>query len=385
MTSPISGPCRWRRLQEEPLIDIRDLRAEYGLDVLPSPRQNINDPLVRYLVLTLWDGRCFWCNTALFQIERDIKSSKDDSLALPPVYELDHFLPRNHGGADSVMNFVPACRACNGSRLDNTHASTGKVERWCKAQEFLAEHPSLRELRAFSDASIPAGSYPGAESNAFFTLSMRRCLRHGLHAKGSWELETCVVEGIKEQRANGHRWPGGREIALAFASRSEDIFHAIKESTRRATTPMNDSEIGSAILTLARRLGDPDTALTYLTSHIVDEDTIAQLDCVIDMRPGAVAHVAHKRSLDLINKADRHDIAELQNDLKECLGFQWEGLSRLWIENRWPTFLLWDYSEVFKNASTRARTPFINNLRQFGRHDVAALDAHLSQQWRAIR
>lgn len=51
---------------------------------------------------------CHWCGTEL--------SFKPADVHQPHAFQIDHVVPLYRGGADTLDNLVPSCRACNRKR-----------------------------------------------------------------------------------------------------------------------------------------------------------------------------------------------------------------------------------------------------------------------------
>ena len=57
-------------------------------------------------------------------------------------FQADHIIPKSKGGNNDMLNLVPACQKCNGSRNNRD------LERWCLMRENFGAIIRLRQLAA---------------------------------------------------------------------------------------------------------------------------------------------------------------------------------------------------------------------------------------------
>ena len=65
---------------------------------------------IAWLVWQKTDGKCTYCNVKINPFDRKA----------PDGFQIDHVVPRSHGGSDEPDNLAPACRACNNSKARRT-------------------------------------------------------------------------------------------------------------------------------------------------------------------------------------------------------------------------------------------------------------------------
>jgi len=94
----------------------KDAQRRYNRDYNRAHRASLNAAQRAYSkrkrlwfrsrVFQLNNGRCHLCNIVL-------------DFNLP--WEIDHVVPRVHGGKDDITNYLPACIPCNRYKLTNHH------------------------------------------------------------------------------------------------------------------------------------------------------------------------------------------------------------------------------------------------------------------------
>lgn len=74
-----------------------------------------DDSRVRALVLRKTNNRCYLCG-------RQYTRNRALAMRLPKLFfhqlEIDHVVPRSKFGPNSVSNYMPACKRCNGLKSD---------------------------------------------------------------------------------------------------------------------------------------------------------------------------------------------------------------------------------------------------------------------------
>lgn len=86
---------------------VGDLQAK--LDRLSEHK--LHHEHVRERVWGMTGGHCFYCDVEM------VRNSQEDPRR---AFEIDHIVPRSHGGPDHVSNYVPSCAKCNGEK-NNKH------------------------------------------------------------------------------------------------------------------------------------------------------------------------------------------------------------------------------------------------------------------------
>ena len=130
----------------------------------------------RAYIAQQWKHRCAYCGTGDWE----------DATR----FNLDHVVPRAHGGADNVRNLVWACRPCNEKKGDQTVA------------QFLQDNPERRNA-VLRPRPIPLAS--AGQHAAICETLLRRLEAGGLETRRTTGADTAVARraaGLEKSHAN---------------------------------------------------------------------------------------------------------------------------------------------------------------------------------------
>ena len=169
---------------------------------------------VKYRVLTRARGRCECCGAHEHQ----------------RALEVDHIVPRNHGGSDAISNLQALCFRCNAGKRDtdrtdfrDVQASYGHREAGCV---FCALEGSGRVLLENELALCIADAYPVSEGHSL--VIPRRHVADGLELhQPEWNAVVELLKLRREQLSAQDATISGWNVGLnSGEAAGQSVFHA---------------------------------------------------------------------------------------------------------------------------------------------------------------
>jgi ATP adenylyltransferase len=191
-------------------------RAQRGEDVFAHRSRN-RTPIsgsIKYRVLTRARGRCECCGAHEHQ----------------RALEVDHIIPKNHGGSDDISNLQALCFRCNAGKRDTdttdfrgTQASYGYREEGCV---FCELEGSGRVLLENELAICIADAYPVTEGHSL--VIPRRHVADGLALhQPEWNAVTQLLKLRREQLASEDPFINGWNVGLnSGEAAGQTVLHA---------------------------------------------------------------------------------------------------------------------------------------------------------------
>lgn len=191
-------------------------RAQRGEEVFAHRSRNrtpINGS-IKYRVLTRARGRCECCGAHEHQC----------------ALEVDHIVPKNHGGSDDISNLQALCFRCNAGKrdTDNTdfrsiQASYGYRQKNCI---FCELEGSNRVLLANELAICIADAYPVTEGHSLVIPRRHIIDGLGLH-QPEWNAVVDLLQQRREQLSTTDDSISGWNVGLnSGESAGQTVFHA---------------------------------------------------------------------------------------------------------------------------------------------------------------
>jgi hypothetical protein len=162
---------------------------------------------LRESIRELYDFRCGYCGVT--------ETESGGQL------EIDHFLPRSHGGKDTVDNLVYACPTCN--RLKGDYWPVPEA-----SPDLMLLHPQQDDLSAHI-GSLPDGRLIGLTKRGWFHIQRLRLNRAQLIELRLQRAEEQLLRQTLEynQRANARL----REYVRELEQETERLLQIIAELT----------------------------------------------------------------------------------------------------------------------------------------------------------
>ncbi len=191
-------------------------RAQRGEDVF-SHRSRNRTPIsgsIKYRVLTRARGRCECCGAHEHQ----------------RALEVDHIIPKNHGGSDDISNLQALCFRCNAGKRDTdttdfrgVQASYGYREEGCVFCELKGSGRVLLENEL---AICITDAYPVAKGHSL--VIPRRHVSDGLELhQPEWNAVVDLLKKRREQLRASDASISGLNVGLNVGeSAGQTVFHA---------------------------------------------------------------------------------------------------------------------------------------------------------------
>ena len=191
-------------------------RAQRGVEVFAHRSRNRTaiSGSVKYRVLTRARGRCECCGAHEHQ----------------RALEVDHIIPKNHGGSDDISNLQALCFRCNAGKRDTdttdfrgVQASYGHRKEGCL---FCELEGSGRVLLENELAICIADAYPVTEGHSLVIPRRHIADGMGLH-QPEWNAVTQLLGLRRQQLAKGDPSISGWNVGLnSGESAGQTVLHA---------------------------------------------------------------------------------------------------------------------------------------------------------------